>query len=204
MPLPKPVVPLTPAHLPHAALLLARAFQDDPFYTTVLPDPARRMRLLPWLQERLLRYGLCYGTVYTTPALEGAAIWLGPEHPAIRPIGALRTGLFLLPLHLGLGEFRRSLRLSAFADRLHRRCAPSRHLYLLEIGVEPALQGQGIGSALLRVCLEQADRQALVCYLETNEAGNVPYYAGRGFVTAAHGQASPGGAQTWAMLREPA
>ena len=201
---PKPVLPLTPSHLPQAALLLARAFQNDPFYTTVLPDPDRRMRLLPWVQQRLLRYGLRYGTVYTTASLDGAAIWLGPQHPSIRPLAAVRTGLFLLPLHMRLGEFGRSLRLSALADRLHTQCAPPAHLYLLEVGVEPALQGQGIGSALLRPYLDQADRQGLACYLETNEAGNVPYYEGKGFVTQAHGQAIPGGAQTWAMVRKPA
>jgi len=195
-------IPLTFSHIPHAAMLLARAFQDDPFYTCVLPDSVKRAHVLPWLQERLLRYGLHYGTVYTTPSVEGVAIWLGPEYSAVGVLGALQTGLFLLPLQLSGPEFQRSLRLSNYADRMHKSAVTGRHLYLMQLGVEPALQGQGIGSALLQMFNALADRQALICYLETNNEKNLPLYERNGFAVVSHGQAIPGGAHTWAMLRK--
>jgi ribosomal protein S18 acetylase RimI-like enzyme len=201
--MPSIAVPLTASHIPHAAMIFARAFQNDPFYTCALPDPARRARVLPWLQERLLRYGLRYGAVYTTPSLEGVAIWLGPQHPTIRVLGALQTGLFLLPMHLSLPEFRRSLRLSNYADRLHAASIAGPHLYLLQIGVEPSLQGQGIGWALTRQGLQQADRQALPCYLDTYNEGNIPSYERNGFTIVGHGQASPASAPIWGLLRKP-
>ena len=197
-------IPLTASHIPHAAMLLARAFQDDPFYTCVLPDAEKRAQRLPWLQERLLRYGLRYGTVYTTPSVEGVAIWFGPQHPTLQLLGVLQTGLFLLPLHLRLAEFERGLRLSAYADRLHKSAITGRQLYLMQLGVEPALQGQGIGSALMQMLKALADRQALTCYLETNNEKNLPLYEQNGFAVVSHGQAIPGGAHTWAMLRKPA
>ena len=201
--MPKTVVPLTASHIPHAAMLLARAFHEDPFYTCVLPDAEKRAQVLPWLQTRILRYGLRYGSVYTTPSLEGIAIWLGPEHPAVGVLGALQTGLFLLPLHLTLAEFQRSLRLSNYAERLHKRAITVRHLYFMQLAVEPGLQGQGVGSALLQTVTDSADRQAVPCYLETNNEKNLPLYERKGFAIVGHGQASPGEAQTWAMLRQP-
>ena len=195
-------VPLTASHIPHAAILLARAFHKDPFFTCVLPDPYRRARVLPWLSERMLRYGLRYGTVYTTPSIEGIAIWLGPQHPNLQLLGTLQTGLFLLPFKLSLPEFQRSLRLNNYAGRLHKTSVTGPHLYLLQLGVEPSLQGQGIGWTLTRQVLAQADRLALPCYLETNNAKNLAGYERNGFVITGHGQAYPGSAQTWAMLRK--
>jgi len=194
--------PLTASHIPHAAMLLARAFQKDPFFTCVLPDPAKRARVLPWLSERMLRYGMRYGMVYTTPSIEGVAIWLGPEHPELQLLGTFQTGLFLLPFQLSLPELRRSLRLNNYADRLHKTAVTGPHLYFLELGVEPALQGQGIGWTLIRQVLAEADRLAVPCYLETNNAKNVAGYERNGFTVTGHGQAFPGGAQTWAMLRK--
>lgn len=202
--MPKIAVPLTASHIPHAARLCARAFQKDPFFTCVLPDPARRARLLPWLYERILRYGLRYGTVYTTPSLEGVAVWLGPEHPGLQLLGTLQTGLSLLPFKLSPLEFRRSLRLDNYAGRLHKIAVTGPHVYFFQLGVEPSLQGQGIGWTLTRQVLAQADRLALPCYLETNNEKNLAGYERDGFVVAGHGQAFPGSAHTWAMLRKPA
>ena len=200
--MPRTVLPLTASRIPHAAALMARAFQADPFFTCVLPDPEKRLRVLPWLYEKILRYGVRFGTVYTTPSIEGVVLWLGPQHPAVGTWGALQTGLFLLPFHLSLAEFRRSLRLSACADRLHERLITGRHLYIQQLAVEPALQGQGIASVLIQTCNAQADRQALACYLETNNEKNLPLYERNGFAVAGHAQAIPGGSHTWGMVRK--
>src|SRR5579863_6062759 len=60
------------------AALLARAFANDPEMLAALPDPAQRARVLPRLIGLNVRYGCLYGEVYTTPQLDGAAIWLPP------------------------------------------------------------------------------------------------------------------------------
>lgn len=200
----KIVMPLAPSHIPQAASLLARAFSEDPFFTYVLPDTGKRAQVLPWLYERMLRYGLRYGKVHSTPSLEGVAMWLGPKHPSLAFLGTLQTGLFLLPLKLTWPELHRSLRLSNYADQLHKTSATAQHWYLVELGVEPALQGQGVGAALLQSGLAEADQQGLACYLETNNEKNVPLYERNGFSVAGHGQAIPSGPQTWAMIRQPA
>jgi len=204
MPARRSALPLTLSQIKPAAAVLARAFFQDPFFTFVIPDGSRRVKILPWLFERMLSYGLRYSRVLGTPSLEGVAIWLGPENPSLRLPGALWSGLFLLPFKLGSQGLLRSLRLEACAGRLHKTCVTGRHWYLVALGVEPTLQGQGLGAALLGPILAQADREALVCYLETNNQKNLSFYQRNGFTVVGHAQAIPGGPYTWGMLRKPA
>jgi ribosomal protein S18 acetylase RimI-like enzyme len=194
---------LASSNIQQAAALMARAFHEDPFFTFTLPDATRRSRILPWLFEKNIRYGQRYGKVLTTPALEGIALWLGPEKPTLTLMGTLLTGLVLLPLKLRWRELKKSMRLARIAQQLHKRTVSRRHWYLLGLGVEPSLQGRGVAGALLQPILAQADREALVCYLDTNSEKNIPFYERYGFTVAAHAQAMQNGPHTWAMRREP-
>jgi ribosomal protein S18 acetylase RimI-like enzyme len=54
--------------------------------------------------------------------------------------------------------------------------------YLPLIGVDPAHQGRGHGSALLRHALERVDRERLPAYLESSNPRNIPLYERHGFV----------------------
>jgi ribosomal protein S18 acetylase RimI-like enzyme len=56
------------------------------------------------------------------------------------------------------------------------------HWYLPMIGVDPAHQGRGYGSALLRHGLHQCDEDRVPAYLESSNPANVPLYARHGFV----------------------
>jgi ribosomal protein S18 acetylase RimI-like enzyme len=196
--------PLSSSHLKSAAAVLARSFYTDPYFTFTLPDESRRARLLPWIFERLISYALRYGAVYTTPSVEGVAVWLGPQKVSMDWIGTIRTGLFLLPLKLSRQEARRNLLLDRLADRFHSHAVAGPHWYLLVLGVDPTHQGQGIGGLLLQPVLEQADRQGLPCYLETNNEKNLRFYERHGFSLKSHGKALENAPFTWAMLREPA
>ncbi len=198
----KIAIPLTASQIRHTATVMARAFDGDPFFTFSIPDAAKRGRVLPWLFERSIRYGYFYGKVYTTPSLEGVALWLGPKHASLGGMGIARTGLFLLPLKLKWQELERCMRLSNYADRLHKKSVTGRHWYLYGLGVEPSLQGQGVGGALLQPVLAQADREGLVCYLDTNNEKNIPFYERNGFAVISHGQAISNGPQTWGMRRK--
>jgi ribosomal protein S18 acetylase RimI-like enzyme len=196
-------IPLVPSQVKQAAAVMARAFFDDPFFTFVLPQPDRRRRLLPWIFEKTISHGLRSGKVLTTPALEGVALWLGPDKTSLTGMDTLLTGLFLLPIKLSWRELASSMRLNRSAGQLHTQTVTGRHWYLVSLGVEPALQGQGVAGALLRPVLALADRQALACYLETNNPGNLPFYEHYGFTLAGHVQARPGDPHTWAMRRKP-
>jgi ribosomal protein S18 acetylase RimI-like enzyme len=199
----KMAVALILSQIKYAATVLARAFYEDPFFTFTLPDAGKRARLLPWLFSKIISYGYSYGKVYTTPSLEGVAIWLGPQNTTLAMTGILRTGMFLLPVKFNWQEFQRNTRLANYADQLHKKSITGRHWYLLELGTEPALQGQGIGRALLEPVLAQADQDGLICYLDTYNEKSIFFYERNGFSVTNHGQASPESPPIWAMQRKP-
>lgn len=53
--------------------------------------------------------------------------------------------------------------------------------YLLAVGVEPSMQGQGIGTRLLEPIFERADEAGERCFLETASKQNVAWYQDLGF-----------------------
>jgi GNAT superfamily N-acetyltransferase len=55
------------------------------------------------------------------------------------------------------------------------------HWYLPMIGVDPAQQGRGLGSALLAERVAHCDEQHLPAYLESSNPANVPLYERHGF-----------------------
>ena len=55
------------------------------------------------------------------------------------------------------------------------------HWHLPLIGVDPAHQGKGIGSALLSHILDVCDAQNVSAYLEATSPQNVPLYERHGF-----------------------
>ena len=49
----------------------------------------------------------------------------------------------------------------------------------------------------------EADREGLVCYLDTNNEKNLAFYERYGFSMTGQTQASQTSPQTWGMRREP-
>jgi GNAT superfamily N-acetyltransferase len=95
------------------------------------------------------------------------------------------------------------------ADRLfeiaslveERRPSGSFH-YLEFLGVDPAVQGRGIGSALLVAMLERCDREGAAAFLDATSIRNRALYHRHGFRTI--GELAPhGGPTLWQMWREP-
>ena len=77
------------------------------------------------------------------------------------------------------------------------------HHYLMLLGVVPARQGTGVGSALLRAVLDIADAAGEPAYLEATTPQNRALYERHGFEVT---RESPrrGLPAPWAMWRDPA
>ena len=77
-----------------------------------------------------------------------------------------------------------------------------RHWYLPLIGVDPAYQGKGLGSALMEHALIRCDRNHETAYLESTNPRNISLYERCGFEvlgTIQVGTAPP----LYPMLRKP-
>jgi ribosomal protein S18 acetylase RimI-like enzyme len=75
------------------------------------------------------------------------------------------------------------------------------HVHLGPIGVDPALQGQGIGSQMLAMYCEQLDLAGDTGYLETDKPENVRLYERFGFQV--RDEAVVLGVPNWFMWRQP-
>jgi ribosomal protein S18 acetylase RimI-like enzyme len=150
------------------------------------------------------KYSLKYGEAYTSPGnVEGAAFWTPPGKYPLSTARVLLEGMILLPLKFGPAAFGRLQSSLTLYDRLHERDVPPRHWYLSTLGVDPPRQGQGIGGALLRPVLAQADAEGLWCYLETEREINLSFYRRHGFEVATEGNLPKSGPHFWTMRRKP-
>jgi ribosomal protein S18 acetylase RimI-like enzyme len=187
--------------LSQAAQVLGRAFQDDPGFEYLVPDEVRRAHLVPSFLGRVIRYCLLYGEVYTTPTLEGVACWLPPGNTKPTYARMLRTGLLTESLKLGWAGFLKLIYLEYYLEKIHSRSVVGPHWYLWWLGVEPACQGQSIGSALMQPVLERAEAEELPCYLETDNEMNLPFYERHGFRVVRRVEVVKDGPHFWAMVR---
>jgi ribosomal protein S18 acetylase RimI-like enzyme len=94
------------------------------------------------------------------------------------------------------------------ADRLARVLAElmahhtrERHWHVGPVGVEPGLQGRGVGAAVMRLLCEAMDAEGEVAFLETEKPENVVFYRRLGFEVVSASDLP--GLHTWFMRREP-
>lgn len=195
---------LQPAQHRQAGEMLARAFYDDPLSVYLVPHDAKRARVLPWLYERVVRYGAMYdGELLVTPnSVDGVAVWLPPGLSHTPITWLIRAGLALTPLKFGLGATGRFMAAN-HVERLRAKLAPEPHWYLWVIGVEPERQGRGLGSSLIEPMIARADADGLPCYLETHKERNVTFYEKHGYNAVHTGNVAKEGPPYWCLKREP-
>lgn len=77
------------------------------------------------------------------------------------------------------------------------------HYYVRTVGVRPALQGSGLGTALMRLALERCDSDYLPAYLAASSERSAVLYARLGFVDLDPLALPQGAAPLWPMRRPP-
>ena len=92
------------------------------------------------------------------------------------------------------------MRMMSAVEPLHK-AVEGPHWYLGAVGTRPERQGQGLGSALVKIGTDQADAAGVQCYLETGTDENVAFYRKRGFEVS--GQAEFDGYPVYGMIRPP-
>ena len=190
----------TEADVPELSVALAQAFYDDPPAKWFFPDDAiRQARLRRWFSLALRQLYLRHEHCFTTEDRAGAALWVPPNVRHMTPLEQVR----LLPSAASL--FGRDLPrvLRAIAHGGSKRPAEP-HYYLPFMGVAPAHQGRGIGSALIRPVLQRCDHERVVAYLEATTTRNAEFYKRHGFETFGETRLGDDGPPLRLMLRQPA
>jgi GNAT superfamily N-acetyltransferase len=192
---------LHPGEEDGAARILARGMRDNPVHVQALgADADHRTRLLESIFGAIVRQQVSRGVVlgaFRQAELVGVAGMMPPGQCPSALSGKV-TALAALALGSGLGNSRRVLQwLNDWADT----DAPVEHWHLGPMAVEPRLQGQGIGSALLRESCRRIDADGRAAYLENDTAGNLPLLERFGFEVREEHDVL--GTPHWFMLRAP-
>lgn len=182
------------------ARTLGGAFQSDPVFGWLIPDPARRRSVLtPAFEFFLRRLWLRHEQTYTVDGAVGVAVW---NPPGTWHLGAGEQ-LRLLPslLRIWGRSSARALRALTALEKDH----PSEpHHYLVFMGVEPASQGRGLGSKLMFPVLSRCDREAGPAYLEASSPRNRALYERHGFAATEEFRLGRGSPPLWRMWRDAA
>ncbi len=189
-----------------AGRVLARAFVDDPLFVYVAPDEAQRRTALTPIMTTGVKIGMAAGGEVYRPfaALEGAAIWMPPWHPhvgedEVREAGGHQMGSYVD--EPGMARWGQAMR--GFDEQRAKAMGDFEHWYLMVLGVEPALQGRGVGPRLIAPVLARADEARLPCYLETCKERNLAFYEKQGFEVTGECATADDGLRFWGMRREP-
>jgi GNAT superfamily N-acetyltransferase len=179
--------------------VLAAAFTTDPPLSFLLPHERTREASLRRYFATLLPLYAAAGAVWTTEDGLGAALWIAPGRYPLGP----REILPVLPALIGVfaPRLRRAIGTQLAADRHHPHDPP--HWYLDYIGVEPAGQGRGLGSALLAPMLARCDSEGRGAYLNASSPRSRDLYLRHGFTVRSELRLPFGGPPLWRMWREP-
>jgi GNAT superfamily N-acetyltransferase len=197
------VRPARKLDIPALALVLGRAFYDDPVLSWVQPDPERRRTATPGLFGAMARHHFLASrgaeiAVDPKTGVGAAALW---DPPGWRPHTAAEQ-LAMLPAVLR--AFRGRLAAGrAVSDLMKANHPEAPHWYLAVLGSAPSVRGKGFAHALLESRLAQCDAEFAPAYLESSNPMNIPYYERFGFVVTGELKLPDAGPSLWPMWRAP-
>jgi ribosomal protein S18 acetylase RimI-like enzyme len=164
---------VTPSNADQAVGTVVLAFSADPVARWFYPDPHQYLLYLPSFVRAFAGRAFEYNTAYHIDGYSGAALWLPPDvHPDENALVAL--------LQRTIPEENQQ-EIFAFVERMDSSHPSEPHWYLPMIGVDPAKQGNGYGSALLKHALERCDGEGKLAYLESSSPRSIPLYRRHGF-----------------------
>lgn len=163
------------AEAPRALAAIVTAFAADPVSRWVFSEPADYLRLFPLVVGHMGGGAFAQGTAIASADLRAVALWLPPGASGdLEAVGeTLATSGHTPPEDA-----------PAFFEAMAHHHPEAPHWYLPFIGVDPGLQGRGLGGELMTAALARVDESGLPAYLESSNPKNVPFYERFGFRAA--------------------
>lgn len=152
---------------------LMLAFSTDPCVRFMFPKPDAFFAGFRRFAGAMGGAALEHGSAWLADDGAAAALWLPPGVTSDRDAMLAVLGELVEPEKLPtLGEV---------GETIAQYHPEAPHWYLSMIGVDPAHQGRGYGSAILKETVRRCDEDGVIAYLESSSPRNVPLYERYGF-----------------------
>jgi GNAT superfamily N-acetyltransferase len=153
--------------------VLVAAFIDDPVERWLYPELTQYRTHFPTFLAFFGGAAFGVETVWCLGEFSAVALWLPPEiGPDGDTIGAVLRDTVSPEKH---GDT------FAVLEQMGAAHPTYPHWYLPWFGVNPPLQGNGLGGELMAHCLDIIDADHLPSYLESPNPRNIPFYERHGF-----------------------
>jgi len=153
--------------------VMTLAFGSDPMARWSLAGPATYLNVFPLLAKAFGGGAFNSGTAYMANNFAGTALWLPPG------VGSDDESLKKLFEENTTNDIKDDM--AVIFEQMEKFHPTEPHWYLPMIGVDPAHQGSGVGSALMEESLKAVDRDKAIAYLESSNPRNIPLYERYGF-----------------------
>lgn len=183
----------THSEIDRCVATIVLAFSGDPAARWAFADPHVYFEIFPRFVRAFGGKAFDEGSAHHI-AGRAVALWIPP---GLAP----DEGAMIALVEQAVAESEREAIFSTF-EQMAKFHPAEPHWYLPLIGTDPAQQGRGHGSALLRHALAICDRDKLPAYLEASSPRNVPLYRRHGFEVLGNIQAGSSPVIT-PMLRQP-
>jgi GNAT superfamily N-acetyltransferase len=193
------VLTLGTADVERAGAVIARAFYADPLNVHLYPDERMRTQIAPSMFTAYVRLDQMFGQVDHLPELQAVASWVLPGEAAETPERLAEARFDDLPAEVPLDVLETVF---GFIGSAVAEIAPEPHWHLRLLGVEPGLQGGGLGALLVQHGLRRAAAGGHPVMLETFSERNLGFYARSGFELLVDDVEPISGVRFWA-LRHP-
>ena len=172
-------VPEFQQHLSYRTLV--SAFTDDPLERWLYPELLDYLTHFPRLLVAFGARAFDEQTVWRLGECSAVALWLPP--------GAGPDGDAIIAVLTETVSPDKRDDTFAVVEQMDAAHPTYPHWYLPWFGVDPALQGRGLGSELMEHCLEIVNTSHVPAYLETPNPRNLTFYERHGFEVTGAAQA---------------
>lgn len=153
--------------------VITLAFSADPVARWMFPNPHQYLAYAPQVMQTFGGRAFDCGTAHVIEGGVGAALWLPPN---VEP----DEEALISVMQSGVAE-QDQADVFAVLEQMGKAHPDEPHWYLPLIGVDPAQQCKGFGSALMQHALQVCDRDGTPAYLESSNPRNIPLYQRLGF-----------------------
>ncbi|WP_156307279.1 GNAT family N-acetyltransferase [Sphingobacterium endophyticum] len=152
---------------------LTLAFSIDPMMRWSLPNAEKYLEIFSSIGMAFGGNAFEKGTAYMAESFAGIALWLPPG------LGSDEEELTKLFNENVCKEIKQDM--TNIFQQMEKFRPSEPHWYLPMIGVDPAYQNMGVGSALMIEALKIVDHDGSMAYLESSNPKNISLYERHGF-----------------------